>query len=214
MAVKSGSLSSSGCHFGQNSAPRGSGGAVWWQFSNWVALCKFVTNSTFTSNYAGVAGGALFVQDANTPPPECIQQAVHSMQQHNNTAHGYGNTIASSPSSVQMISVQGSSHLPTQTTPVDVYPAQPLSFVVSVHDVFQQPCVQSPPINLVVATTPNVPLIWAHNSRLNATGFANMVESDAIRLLQANHTPFVMNFSTDSTSHASVYFQPVSCPAG
>jgi hypothetical protein len=215
VAVLSGLLSITRCHFEQNSAPSGSGGAIWWQFDNWVALCDIVASSTFTGNHAGEAGGALFVQDANTPPPECIQQAMQSMQQHNNIARGYGNTMASSPSSVQMISVQGSSHLPTQTTPVDVYPAQPLSFVVSVYDVFHQPCVQSPRINLAITTPPDVQLIWAHNSKLNATGFANMAKSNAIRLLQANHTPFVMNFSsTDSTLPASVYFRPVSCPAG
>ena len=210
VAVHGGSLSLSNTAFDQNAA--NIGGAVWWQTDNWLVLCELAANCTFSNNYATAAGGALFVSDVNTNPPGCIQLAAHSMPLYNNTADGYGDGIASSPFSVQIIS--GQSILASKA--ISIYPAQPVSFVVSVQDALGHTCVQSPAIDLAVSTWPQVPLIWAHNSKLNATGFATIAGSDAIRVLQTTQAPFMMTFAaaTTTASNISVQFCPVSCPVG
>ena len=209
VAVLGGSLSLSDTAFKQNTAHKG--GAVWWQLNNWTLLCELAATCTFTSNYADVAGGAMF-SSIDARPPECVYRAVRSIQQQNNTAGGYGNGIASNPR-VQLVSVQGESYVPSAI--FSVYPDQPISFVISVHDALGQPCAQSPPVGLSVSTSPYVPHIWASNSKLNATGYANVVKSNAIRLLQTARATFVMTLTAkDASSNTTVHFRPVVCPAG
>ena len=206
VAFLGGSLTLSDTVFVQNTAHKG--GAVWWKLDTWLLLCEFAASCSFANNYASAAGGAIFVSDVATQPPGCIWQAADTMVQNNNTAIGYGDGIASGPFSVQMISVQGQSYLPSEV--ISIYPGQPVSFVVSVHDVFGQTCVQSPPIDFNITTSPKVPLISAASFRLNATGIAPIIVGQTVR------KPFTMTFVAENTpSSSSVQFHPDSkCPIG
>ena len=154
---------------------------------------------------------------ADVPPKPCVQVDANKMQAAGNTAKFYGPGIASGPSAVHILTVQGKPFADSAAS-VSVYPGQPISVVASVNDVFGNPSIMQHPLSLEAKTSnTSAVLIWSHRGVLNSSGFAQLTGGNALRLLQAwSNWSFDVSFVASTSSHvqAVVHFETTDCPPG
>ena len=203
--------------FVNNTAQKG--GALYLELSSkltWEDTCSAVHTVAHASiNHAQQAGGFGFFAGDILDPPACIVQLATTAKGFGQ-AELYGDAFATSPVRISVLSVQGSSYSPNQTIPV--HPSQPISLVASVHDAFEQPCLNKPPLGVDLTPNPStVKFIGSLQESLDGSGVASFTQTSSIQLLQgADHQHFNLTVGTGTQQVESsvVQMKVISCPAG
>ena len=179
---------------------------------SWQQLCPSLRITGYNNTAKEVGGlGYLTGQD----PPHCVDQ-MRAMMPDAGHAGLYGDVFATDPVKISVLSVQGDAYNKTRT--YDVYPLQKLAFEFSVHDAFEQPCIQQPALAIQLKPQPpQMRFTGSLEAPLHATGIANMSGPYSIQLLEGfEGQSFNLTVETSalSATKLALPFQVVSCAPG
>ena len=194
------------------------GGALYLQIPppllTWEGVCSLLTVLRASNNHASQAGGFAFFAGNTSQPPSCILRFA-KIAEHFGTASFYGNVFATSPARISVLSVQDNPYLSNEV--IKIHPSQSISLVASVHDAFEQPCVQDPPIGINLSPSSTIEFVGSLVGRLNGSGIASFTQASAIQVLQGSaNQKFNLSVNTGSTGvqSSTVQMAVVSCGAG